>query len=260
MLKNLYKYRRYLFGAFWTDFRYQYAGTVMGVFWMFIGPMIEVFIFTVIFSQLISIRSGGGRDISYTLFLTSGLFPFFAFSQLLNRGSNAIKKNALLMRRALIPSEVFVFKESLLVGFTLIIYLIFLIIISVFVNNPLSWLDALLPFFGVLLLVFGFGLALILANLRILFPDVGELLPVIVRLWRWTLPIMFSDKNFDPLIKRVMSLNPPYYFIRSFRDILIEHTIPPTDAWMFMGFWIIVMLILSGAVTKRLSNEVKDLL
>jgi len=227
---------------------------------MFIGPLIEVFIFTVIFSQIISIRSGGGKDVSYTLFLTSGLFPFFAFSQLLNQGSNAIKKNALLMRRALIPAEVFVFKESLLVGFTFIIYLIFLVVISVFVKNPLSWIVALMPALGLLLLIFGFGLALILANLRVLFPDVGELLPVIIRLWRWTLPIMFSDNNFDPLIRRVMSLNPPYFFIRSFRDVLIEHTLPSTGAWLIMGFWIIVFMLLSSFVSNRLSNEVKDLL
>jgi len=249
-----------MFGAFWTDFKYQYAGTVMGMFWMFIGPLLEVFVFAVIFSQIISIRSGGGKDISYTLFLTSGLFPFFAFSQSLNRGSNAINKNALLMRRALIPAEVFVFKESLLVGFTLMIYLIFLVVISVFVNNPLSWIVGLMPVLGVLLLIFAFGLALILANLRVLFPDIGELLPVILQLWRWTLPIFFSDKNFDPLIRRVMSLNPPYYFIRSFRDVLIEHTLPSTNAWLIMGFWIIVILLLASFISKRLSNEVKDLL
>lgn len=260
MLKNLYTHRRYLLSSFWTEFQYRYSGTSLGMLWMFVGPLFEVLIYAVVFSQIVSIRSSGGRGISYTLYLTSGLFPFFAFSQMLNRGSNAIKKNALLMRRALVPAEVFVLKEGLLVGFTLSIYLIFLIVISVIAKNPLSWTAALMPVFGILLFILSYGLALILANLRILFPDIGEILGIIIRLWRWTLPIFFSDKGFDPWLRRLMSLNPPYYFIRSFRDVLIEHTIPPIGAWLSMGFWIVIFLALASLVTNRLSNEVKDLI
>jgi ABC-type polysaccharide/polyol phosphate export permease len=230
------------------------------MFWMFVGPLFEVLIYAVVFSQIISIRSSGGKDISYTLYLTSGLFPFFAFSQMLNRGSNAINKNALLMRRALVPAEVFVLKEGLLVGFTFTIYLIFLVVISVVAKNPLTWRAALMPVFAVLLLMLSFGMALILANLRILFPDIGEVMRIIIRLWRWTLPIFFSDKGFDPWLRRLMSFNPPYYFIRSFRDVLIDHTIPPAAAWLSMVLWIVVILALASFVSNRLSKEVKDLI
>ena len=213
-----------------------------------------------VFSQLVSIRTGGGKGISYTLFLTSGLFPFFAFSQMISRGSNAIKVNALLMRRALVPSEIFVFKEGLLVGFTFIVYLILLVPISLIAKNPLSWSALLMPVFAIFLLILGFGIALILANIRILFPDLGEIIPVILQLWRWTLPIMFSDKGFDAWLRRLMSLNPPYYFIRAFRDVLIEHTVPPLTAWLSIGFWIVFFMSIASFVSKRLSNEVKDLL
>jgi homopolymeric O-antigen transport system permease protein len=260
MLKNLYTYRRYLLGSFWTDLRYRYAGTALGFFWVIVNPILEVLIYAVVFSQIVTIRSGGGRGISYVLFLTSGLFPFLAFSQMISRGSNAIKSNALYMRRSLVPSEVFVFKEGLLTSFSFLIYLVLLIPISLVANNPLTWQVLLMPFFAVLLLLLGFGMAIPLANFRILFPDLGEIIPVLLQLWRWTLPIMFSDKDFPGWLRRLMSINPPYYFIHSFRDVLIDHQIPSWGAWISIGFWIIVFIIIAQLVSRWLRNEVKDLL
>ena len=260
MLKNLYVNRRYILGSFWTDFRYRYAGTALGFFWFFINPLLEAAIYAIVFTQLISIRSGGGQGISYTLFLTSGLFPFLAFSQLINRASNAIKANALYMRRSVVPSEVFVFKETLLSAFSLMIYLVLLVPISLAAGNAVSAMALLMPLFAVLLMALGFGISLPLANLRVLFPDLGEIISVLLQLWRWTLPIMFSDAKFPPLLRRLMSLNPPYYFIHSFRDVLIDHALPSWEAWLSMIFWIVVTLAAAQFVAGRLRNEVKDLL
>ena len=260
MLKNLYTYRRYLLGSFWTDLRYRYAGTALGFFWVIINPIVEVIIYAVVFSQIVSIRSGGGKGISYVLFLTSGLFPYLAFSQMISRGSNAIKSNALYMRRSLVPAEVFVFKEGLLTSFSFLIYLVLLIPISLVADNPITWQAVLMPVFAGLLLLLGFGMAIPLANFRIFFPDLGEIIPVLLQLWRWTLPVMFSDKNFPTWLRRIMSLNPPYYFIRAFRDVLIEHRIPPMEAWLSIGFWIIAFLLIAQLVSRWLRNEVKDLL
>jgi ABC-type polysaccharide/polyol phosphate export permease len=232
----------------------------LGFFWVVLNPLLEVFIFAVVFSQVVSIRSGGGRGISYTLFLTSGLFPFLAFSQMISRGANAIESNALYMRRSLVPAEVFVFKEALLAGFSFLIYLVLLIPISLVANNPITWRVLVMPLSAVFLLLLGFGMAIPLANLRVLFPDLAEIVPVILQLWRWTLPIMFSDEKFPDLLRRIMSLNPPYYFIRSFRDILIEHRLPSFEAWLFMGGWIVFFLLISQMVSRQLRNEVKDLL
>ncbi len=260
MFKNLYNHRRYLLESFWTDIRYRYAGTALGFFWVIVTPLLEVLIYAVVFSQIVSIRSGGDRGISYTLFLTSGLFPFIAFSQMINRGMNAIRSNSIYVRRSLVPSEVFVFKEALLAGFTFLIYLIFLIPISIFADNPLTWRVLLMPVFAIFLLILGFGISLPLANLRILIPDLGEMIPVLLQLWRWTLPIMFTDKNFPDWLRRLMSFNPPYYFIRSFRDVLIEHTIPPIQAWVSMGLWVAFFLVMAHLISQQLRKEVKDLL
>jgi ABC-type polysaccharide/polyol phosphate export permease len=260
MLKNLYANRRYLLGSFWTDLRYRYAGTSLGFFWFIVNPLLEVTLYAIIFTQIVTVRSGAGKGISYTLFLTTGLFPFLAFSQMISRGSNAIVANAVYMRRSLIPAEVFVFKEAMIATFSLLIYLIFLIPISLIADNPLTSSMLITPVLALLLVLLGFGISLPLANLRVLFPDLTEIIGVVLQLWRWTLPIMYTDKNFPDWLRHIMSINPPYFFIRSFRDIMIEHQMPSIYAWLFMGFWIVVLIALAQWVSRHLRHEVKDLI
>jgi lipopolysaccharide transport system permease protein len=260
MLKNLYNNRRYLWGAFGTDLRYRYAGTALGFFWLFIIPLMEVAIYAVVFSQLFTIRSGNGNGISYTLFLVTGLFPFLTFSQILTRGSNSINSNSIYIRRSAIPAEVFTFKEGLLSLFTFMIYIVFIIPINIAAQNPFTWSMLLVPGLAIMLMLLGFGISLTLSNLRVLFPDIGEIISVVLQLMRWVLPVMYSDKNFPAWLRYTMMLNPPYFFIRSFRDVIIDHVLPSSGAWLVMLFWIVFFLIIGSAVSRWLRNEVKDLL
>ena len=260
MLRNLYTYRRYLLGSFWVDLRYRYAGTTLGFFWFIINPLIEVAIYAVVFSQLLSIRSSAGRGVSYTIFLVTGLFPWLAFSLLISKGMNAIYLNALYLRRSLIPADIFVFKEALFALFNLFVYLILLIPVTIFMKNPLTWHVLLFPVLAVLITIFGYGIALALAHFRMLFPDLVDLFSAILQLWRWTLPIMYSDANFPALLRRIISFNPPYYFIKAFRDIFIDHSMPTYHAWLYMAFWIILSLLVGSITSRMLRSDVKDLL
>lgn len=260
MLPKVFFYRRYLFGSFWTDLRYRYAGTALGFYWFFVNPLLEVFIYAVIFSQLVSIRSSGGRGISFTLYLVTGLFPWLAFSQMIQQGTKAIKSNAIYMRRVSIPAEVFILKDSLISLFTLGIYILLLIPVIYISGNSLSWHVVLTPFLAILLTVFGFSLSISLAYIRMLFPDLGEIIPAILQIWRWTLPIIYSDENFPALLKEIISWNPPYYFITSFRNLMIYHSIPTFRAWIVMFFWLSLAMIVSLIVSKKFRSEIKDLL
>jgi ABC-type polysaccharide/polyol phosphate export permease len=225
-----------------------------------VAPLLEALVYAVVFTQIITVRTEAGGGLGYTVFLTSGLFPFIAFAQMISRGSNSIKANAVYMRRSLVPSEIFVFKETMVSSFSLLVFLVILLVIALGAGLSLSWHVLLLPLFAGLLMLLGFGMSLPLANLRVLFPDLGEIIPVILQLWRWTLPIVFTDEKFPQFLRGLMSLNPPYYFIRAFRAALLEHQMPSLIAWLAMGFWIIFWILVSQWVAHQLRSEVKDLL
>ncbi|MDD2921817.1 MAG: hypothetical protein PHQ36_05970, partial [Anaerolineales bacterium] len=105
----------------------------------------------------------------------------------------------------------------------------------------------------------GFGISLILAHLRVFFPDIGEVLGVLVQLWRWTLPVNFSYDVFPQWFALTMKLtNPPYYFLASFRDVLIYRSMPSMHAWLFMVGWVLAFGILGSFTSRKLGAMVKD--
>ncbi len=260
MIKEIYIYRKYLSGAFWADLRYRYAGTALGFFWFFLVPLFETAIYAVVFTNIIPARTGGKTGLAYTVFLVSGLFPWLTFSQMISRGSNAINSNSIYIRRSLIPINVFIFKDALISLFTFLIYLVFIVVISIIANNPIRITAILIPFLAIMITLLGYGISISLAYLRVMFPDIGEIIMVALQLWRWTLPIMYSDDTFPGWLQKILRLNPPYYFIRSFRDVLLNDVFPSWQAWAVMFFWLILFFMIGSFVARKLHDEVKDLL
>jgi ABC-type polysaccharide/polyol phosphate export permease len=70
MLRNLWRYRSFVLGMASREFRARYLGSVLGSVWAVIHPLTLVFIYTVIFGQLMKSRVPGVEDgLGYGIFL-----------------------------------------------------------------------------------------------------------------------------------------------------------------------------------------------
>lgn len=258
MIESLARYRRYLFGSFWAELKYRYAGTSMGFFWFIVNPLLEILIYTVVFSYVMGMRSSGQRTSDYVIFLCAGLFPWLAFVENLGKGAVVLVANRLYLNRLSISPAVFVAKNSLLSFFTLLVYSLLLLPAILFFGYPLGWTLLLVPLIGLLFQLMGLGMSLGLSHLNVLIPDVSEILNPILQLWRWTLPIMYLDDIFPAAVRSILQWNPPYYFITSFRDALVNGLAPSAWAWGMMTGWAVIFLALGAAAASKLSSEIKD--
>ena len=258
MLKKLYQHRRYILENAWTDIRYRYAGTGLGIFWNIFNPLLEVAIYTFVFSQIINLRSGGDRGTAYVLFLCAGLFPWFSFSETLMQGSNAFQENASYLRRLPIHPAVFVTKYAVTSCINLLIYMVLLFLLAVFMDISPHWTQLLVMPLGLLLQAMAFGLTLILANIRFLISDVKEVMGAVIHLWRWLLPIVYTEDIIPVKFLSLFRLNPPYYFIQSFRMVFLDHQVPEIKAWLTMLAWAAFFIALGGFVSEKLSSDVRD--
>lgn len=259
MIKDLFIHRRYLFGSFWAEFRYRYSGTALGIFWFIVDPLLDALIYTVVFSQLLGFRSGGGNGIDYAIFLIAALFPWLTFSRIITQGSNSLNTGALYLRRLPIPPSIFIAKDTLVSLMSLMIYMVVLLPINLILGHKMAWnLLLFIPLLSVLLALLGFGITLILGHLRVIFPDVGEILPALVNLWRWTLPINYSLSILPDWLRTILQFNPPYLFIKSFRDIIVERTAPSLITWVYMLAWVVFFYIIGSTVARLLESDVKD--
>ena len=98
--------------------------------------------------------------------------------------------------------------------------------------------------------VFALGLNLILSALNLFFRDVGHLWGVFVTVWMYATPIIYPISLVPSWLQSIIRLNPLYYYVTYFRNVLIYGTMPTLeDNLICIGFAIMFFAI--GLVSFR---------
>jgi len=217
-------------------------------------PLVMILLYTVIFSWIFPQRGRG----EYAFYLTSGLLAWRAFSETIQRGSNAFIENARYLKRLPIPAEVFLAQQTLTATFMLFIYYLLLIVIMLFRGERIGLSILFLPVVLIALQGLAFGLSLIFANLRALFPDIEQILHALLPLWMWTLPVVYPESVIPPSWQAWLWLNPPSMFLRSLRRIILDQQFPTFGEWIVMSFWLCIVLGVGALVNRTLQHEAKE--
>ncbi|MEM7343513.1 MAG: ABC transporter permease [Chloroflexota bacterium] len=257
MARNLFHYRHYILHNSWLDFRQQYAGSVLGIFWTLLLPLIEVLIYTVVFSKVLG-RFSNNPD--YILYLCAGLFPWLVFAKSLSSGCNIFRAKSAYLTKLAIPEEVFVAQSALDGVFNFIIYFCLLLVFGLFFEHPFNWIIGLIPLVIILFQTLAFGLTLILASLQVFFKDITEFVRVIINLIRWTLPIMYVEEILPLTIQAILVWHPFYFYIIAFRDLFLDHTFPAITTWGAMIIWTTLAVFMGNWVLQMLKPELRDVL
>jgi teichoic acid transport system permease protein len=90
------------------------------------------------------------------------------------------------------------------------------------------------------------GLALFLARLAAMLPDLNQLISVAMRFWLYGSAVFFSIDRFEkyPRIVGIMEANPMYMVLDGARDCLLYGTVPAASTWIGLGAWAVGTLVL----------------
>lgn len=258
---SLFKYRRYIWANAWSELHLQYAGTLFGSLWNLFFPLAIVLTYSVVFSYVMQrAQTGTGLGVPYFLYLGSGLFPWLSFSAGLNKASNAFLANARYLTKLAIPEDIFVAITILREFYTLLIFLLLLIVSGLFMGHLPGWTLLMLPLVSILMLALAYGLGLIFAAFRVFFMDAKHILEVILRIWIWTVPIVYFEELLPNFLRVLCHFNPLYPFIVSYRSVYIEGQIPSPVICLGMLFWSTAAIALGYAMLNKVKPELRDCL
>ena len=74
-LKEIYEYRQMIFSLVRKELRGRYKGSVLGFLWTFINPLLQLIVYTLVFSVILKSNID-----KYYLFLFVALVPWNFFS------------------------------------------------------------------------------------------------------------------------------------------------------------------------------------
>lgn len=261
MLKALWNFRGFIFCSVMRDLQKAYYGkALMGSFLILIRPLFLVFIYTVIFSKIMSHRNDQIYDtFSYTLYLCTGIFTWFYFSEVINKTSLVFLQNSNILTKSYVPRS----SLPLIVFFsTTINFVIILGIFSVFLiykgRFPGLEVLALIP---VLLIQqsLALGLGIIMGTLNVFFRDIQQLLPVLIQCWFWLTPIVYPIEILPAKFRDFIEVwNPVYPIMEAYRGLFLDGVLPQWESLLVPGANALVLLAVGFLLFRSLSHDLVD--
>jgi teichoic acid transport system permease protein len=212
--------------------------TLLGQAWLVIKPIMEGIAYFLIFGMLLDSSRGIENFLGY---LVIGVFLFQFATQCVTGGAKSIQSGRNLIRaftfpRASLPISV-VLRGILNLAPTLAAMFVILLLFP----EDESWTAAALLFPVVLALqtLFLTGLALLVARLGSILPDLNQLIGVAMRFWLYGSAVFFSIDRFEkyPWIVGLMEANPMYMVLDAARDTLLYGAVPALSTWLGLGAW-----------------------
>ncbi|EGV27855.1 ABC-2 type transporter [Thiorhodococcus drewsii AZ1] len=244
------------------DFVDRYSGSVLGASWAFIHPLVMIFIFTVIFANVMGARlPGDSSSYSYTLYLVSGLLPWMAFANTVTRGSTVFLDRRNIIAKipldlAYLPIYIVV-SEGVAFLISMAIFMGFLLIIGKLPGEPFLFL----PLVFILQQIFAFGLGLLFGVLNVFLRDIKEMVGIMLTFWFWLTPIVWVPDVAPQLVQDFQHyLNPAYLFIAAYRDIFVHDQMPDFGALSRLVVIAHATLLAAWFLLKSLERDVRDFL
>lgn len=249
MFKNLYNYRELLKTNVKKEIRGKYKGSVLGVLWSFINPLLQVVVYAIVFPYLM----GAAID-NYLAYLITGLIPWTFFLTSVSQGTTTIKSNAGIIKKVYFPREILPLSVVLsgLVNFFIscVIILIFCIVMGIGV----SWHIILVPLVAFVQSLLILGLTLALSAVNAYIQDIEYIVGFVLNMLFYGTPIVYQLSQFGQVGKLVtlVSLNPMTQIVFAYRDIFLYHQIPNLVNMGLVALLSIIVIIIGYAIFKKL--------
>ncbi len=243
------------------EIRERFLGTVSGGAWLLIGPLLTLAAYLFVFAEVMKVRLHADAGDSFVVFLALGLWPWFAFSESVLRGTTAIRQNAALIGKIALDRQLLVqaavLSAFLIHGLGFVLVLIVLKLSGYALNLAgLPWV--LLGMAGLALTAY--GLALALAAAAVFLRDIESVLAQVLMLGMLLTPIFFPPTQIPARFAWFVSFNPLAVWIGCIRGGLLERGLPDIQGLALASGIAIAVLLVGRFVFRRAAPHFEDYL
>jgi len=261
-LRNVVHHRDLLWQMVGNDLRGRYVGSFLGLFWNVIHPLIQILIYTVVFSQLMGARLGGSSSSSpyaFGIYLCAGLLPWGVFTEIINRCTGVFWENANLVKKIAFPKTL-LYAYVVTASVTNLSIIVAVFLVFLWFVNALPPLVVLLVWGGFLLLqvLFATGVGLFTSVLNVFFRDVAQLTAIFLQIWFWLTPIVYVPSVLPPWAVDVLPLNIMARFTSIHQALVLRNELPSVSESFFLAQITLGTLVLGTLCFQALRRRIPD--
>jgi ABC-type polysaccharide/polyol phosphate export permease len=222
MLREQVEFRELLYQMTRRDLLLRYKQTVMGFGWAIFMPVMNMIVFSVIFTRVAPIETG----LPYPIFAYCGLLPWNFFASALKFSATSLTGNTSLVTKVYFPREIFPFSAVIVSLVDFAVAAIVLAGLMVYYRIGVSWTIAFLPLVLLVHIAFTAGIALFLAMGNLFYRDVKYLFEIALAVWMFATSVVYPVEQVGGWLGRALALNPMTPIIDAYRAVILRGELP----------------------------------
>ena len=249
----------------------RYSGSFLGLIWSYINPLSQLFIYIVVFGELLD----RGRTEQFPIHIFCGLIVVHFFVETFNAGTRSIVRNKALIRKMALPKEMFPVASMMVSLFHVAPQLVILTVTVLIVGwSPSAvGLGSFVLALGIVM-VLGTALALMFSVANVYFRDFASVVNILTNFVRFGVPMIYPysivDERFgdaaayylwNPLSNAVLLVQRAFW-VGTTEDPEKTMLTEMPDAMFSRGLVMlgvaVVVLLLGQWVFRRFENKIPE--
>lgn len=260
------RYRYLLANLVQRDLKVKYRRSVLGILWSILNPLLMMTVMGVVFinffkgGAMVLPLAANGKAPEYLVYLLSGQLVFGFFSEATKAAMDSILASSNLIKKVYVPKYIFPLEKTMFSFVNVMFSMIALLLVMLVTRSLFTpWALLFIPVL-VLLLLFNYGVGLMLAAFTVFFRDIKHFYEIIVLALNYLTPIFYTESLFqgagtlNHFMRIVFRVNPMYWYVGTFRQVVV-YGLPPTLQQILMCMAFAVIALLLGSFIFKKSQD-----
>lgn len=217
---------------------------------------VYIVVFTYVFKMRFDVESVGTDQ--FAIFLMCGLLPWLAFAEMLNQSSSLLTSRAAIISKVAFPVQILPYVSTLVCylinGLGFFFFLLYLIY-SGYMDTTWLFLFVVIT----MQILFSLGIVAVISSLSVFLKDLAQIMGLIVTIWFYGTPILYPVSMVPESMRSLLYLNPFYYFVESYRSILLKHSFP-SDLFVMLLLISVATYLFGGWLFMRIKHAFGDVI
>lgn len=221
--KDIFRYRELFYFFAWRDIIVRYKQAFFGIAWALIRPLLNMFVFTLLFGKIAHLSS---QNVNYALFVLAAMLPWQLCSSSVSDTCTSLINNNALVSKVYFPRMIIPMAQIIVNLLDFAITLVLLLLLGAYYGS-MNFLTLLtLPLFTLLALFFCMGIGLWLSAITVQYRDFRIIVPFFVQFGMFISPVGYGTFIVPEQWQWCYFINPLVGIIDGFRWAFFGITYP----------------------------------
>ena len=215
----------------------RYRGSVLGLVWSFVQPLLMLCVYTFVFGIVFKARWGmdvasqGGKG-AFAVIMFCGMAMYNLFSEATNLSCICVTCNTNLVKKVIFPLEVLPLSQVMATFLVGQAWFLLLFAGAWGILDFVGWTMLLLPVVLLPLTLFTLGVSYFVAAMGVFVRDTQYVMGVILQILFFATPIFYPMDAVPERFRWILEYNPLTVFIEQARNVFLYGKLPD---WEFLG-------------------------